>query len=69
MSDLPATHEEARQTGSASTSKTSRIKKSDLPLSCPPASIPGWSHHPRIFLDFNGKQATCPYCGARYELD
>lgn len=36
---------------------------------CPNPSMPLWSSHPRVFLDFaaNG-EAKCPYCGTVYRL-
>lgn len=74
MSNLLSSHDQAnlkRSTSEESTSEDEIIKitRSDLPLYCPPKSAPTWSLHPRVFLDFVGKQAKCPYCGARYELN
>ncbi len=41
----------------------------DLPAFCPNPTMPAWSSHPRVFLDFaaNG-EAKCPYCGTVYRL-
>ena len=46
-----------------------KVKRNELPLSCPPKGAKAWSEHPRVFLNIKktGK-AACPYCGARYEL-
>jgi uncharacterized Zn-finger protein len=42
----------------------------ELPFHCPPKDEPKWNMHPKVFLSFsdNGK-ASCPYCGAKYELE
>lgn len=41
----------------------------DLPAVCPPASMPRWALHPRVFLDVvNQNEAMCPYCCTRYRL-
>jgi uncharacterized Zn-finger protein len=68
MSDRSATHVKTGSTSSTHEGKPIEITQSDLPLYCPPASAPAWSLHPRVFLDFDGKDAKCPYCGAEYEL-
>ncbi|MBD8526244.1 zinc-finger domain-containing protein [Pseudomarimonas arenosa] len=46
-----------------------RIGRSDLPLSCPMPDMALWNSHPKVYLpiETSGK-ATCPYCGARFEL-
>ena len=46
-----------------------RVKKTDLPLSCPRPGEELWNMHPRVFLPIEktGK-ASCPYCGASFEL-
>ncbi len=46
-----------------------RVKKTDLPLSCPRPGEELWNMHPRVFLPIekSGK-ASCPYCGASFEL-
>lgn len=45
------------------------ISEQDLPLSCPLPTASQWNSHPRVFLklDKDG-MASCPYCGARYQL-
>ncbi len=45
------------------------IHRSDLPLSCPTASMSAWDAHPRVFLDIERTgEVLCPYCGAVYVL-
>tara|TARA_Y100001936_G_C15547310_1_gene395616 strand:+ start:297 stop:473 length:177 start_codon:yes stop_codon:yes gene_type:complete len=46
-----------------------KVKKIDLPLSCPRPGEELWNMHPRVFLPIEktGK-ASCPYCGASFEL-
>jgi uncharacterized Zn-finger protein len=45
------------------------VDVSMLPLHCP---LPGsylWNSHPKVYLPIEQTgEATCPYCGARYEL-
>ena len=48
----------------------STISQKDLPLHCPPPEVQKWNMHPRVYLKFDQKgKATCPYCGAKYELE
>ncbi|SMN11090.1 hypothetical protein SPBRAN_1330 [uncultured Candidatus Thioglobus sp.] len=48
----------------------SRVEAKDLPAHCPPSDATKWNMHPKVFLKFDSKGcASCPYCGARYELD
>jgi len=45
------------------------LSADDLPAVCPPAPIPQWCWHPRVFLDVvNQSEAMCPYCVTRYHL-
>jgi uncharacterized Zn-finger protein len=45
------------------------LEAKDLPAHCPNPSMPLWSSHPRVFLDFDPQgEAKCPYCGTRYRL-
>lgn len=44
------------------------VHPQDLPLSCPTAEMAVWNAHPRVFLDMSKGKASCPYCGATYEL-
>ncbi len=45
------------------------VSKDDLPLSCPRPQDQIWNMHPRVFLAVEkGDEVTCPYCGARYQL-
>jgi len=45
-----------------------KIRKKDLPLSCPLPDDDDWDGHPRVFLQVDSKKTTCPYCGTIYEL-
>ena len=41
----------------------------DLPAHCPNPSMPLWSSHPRVSLEFGADGlAKCPYCGTGYRL-
>ena len=45
------------------------VSPTDLPVFCPNPSMPLWSSHPRVFLEFNHDGvAKCPYCGTAYRL-
>ena len=45
------------------------VTRADLPLSCPMPGMSLWNSHPKVYLPIEetGK-ATCPYCGAEYDL-
>jgi uncharacterized Zn-finger protein len=45
------------------------LEAKDLPAYCPNPTMPLWSSHPRVFLDFDHDgNAKCPYCGTQYRL-
>jgi len=45
------------------------VRHRDLPLSCPMPGMYLWNSHPKVYLPIEDTgSATCPYCGARYEL-
>ncbi|MDH5301659.1 MAG: zinc-finger domain-containing protein [Gammaproteobacteria bacterium] len=45
------------------------ISKKDLPLHCPTPDMSTWNSHPKVFLPIEKTgSATCPYCGAVYQL-
>lgn len=45
------------------------VSRSDLPLSCPRPEDEVWNMHPRVFLPIEKTgEATCPYCGTKYQL-
>jgi uncharacterized Zn-finger protein len=48
-----------------------KVKKSDLPISCPEFTGEVWNEHPRVYIELSEKQKTnkCPYCGNRFELE
>ena len=47
-----------------------KVSRNDLPLSCPRPQDEVWNMHPRVYLPIEKTgAATCPYCGARYELE
>ncbi|MCC7280250.1 MAG: zinc-finger domain-containing protein [Chromatiaceae bacterium] len=53
----------------AQTREVISVSRKDLPLACPPLGDKFWSQHPRVFLPVEKTgEATCPYCGARYQL-
>ena len=46
-----------------------QVGTDDLPLSCPMPGMSLWNSHPRVFLPIEATgEATCPYCGAHYQL-
>lgn len=46
------------------------VTRADLPLSCPMPSMTLWNSHPRVYMPIveQGGHASCPYCGARFDL-
>jgi uncharacterized Zn-finger protein len=55
---------------SASSARAHRVKRADLPLSCPTPDMVLWNSHPRVYLAIEKTgQAQCPYCGAEYLLE
>ncbi len=47
-----------------------RVKRADLPLSCPLPGDEVWNMHPRVYLPIEKTgEAVCPYCGAKYHLE
>lgn len=54
----------------ANTERLYRVKRSDLPLSCPTPDMALWNSHPRVYLPIEKTgRAKCPYCGADYILE
>ena len=46
-----------------------KVSRNDLPLNCPRPGDSLASMHPRVYLSIEKSgTATCPYCGARYQL-
>ncbi|MEW8296390.1 MAG: zinc-finger domain-containing protein [Candidatus Thiodiazotropha sp.] len=46
-----------------------KVTRNDLPLSCPRPGEALAGLHPRVYLPIEKTgSATCPYCGARYQL-
>jgi uncharacterized Zn-finger protein len=46
-----------------------KVTRNDLPLSCPRPGDAVAGLHPRVYLPIEKTgTATCPYCGARYQL-
>jgi len=46
-----------------------KVTHNDLPLSCPRPAERLAEMHPRVYLPIEKTgTATCPYCGARYQL-
>jgi len=45
------------------------VKAEDLPVYCPGPKAPLWSMHPRVYIELaKSGTASCPYCGATYQL-
>lgn len=47
------------------------VTRDDLPLCCPLPEDQVWNMHPRVYLAIEDEpdgRSTCPYCGARYQL-
>jgi len=54
----------------ANTERVYRVRRSDLPLSCPKPDMALWNSHPRVYLPIEKTgRAKCPYCGADYILE
>ena len=46
-----------------------KVRRKDLPLSCPMPGMYLWNSHPRVYLPVaETGDAKCPYCGAVYLL-
>ena len=46
------------------------VSKGELPFHCPPKESSKWNMHPKVYLSFSKDgTASCPYCGANYQLD
>ena len=49
--------------------RTVKVSRKDLPLSCPMPDDEVWNMHPRVYLPIEKSgEETCPYCGTRYLL-
>ncbi len=54
----------------ANTETEYRVRRSDLPLSCPTPDMALWNSHPRVYLPIEKTgRAKCPYCGADFILE
>lgn len=46
-----------------------RVRRDELPLSCPMPGMYLWNSHPKVYLPIEDTgTAKCPYCGAEYLL-
>jgi uncharacterized Zn-finger protein len=46
-----------------------KVRREDVPLSCPMPGMYLWNSHPKVYLPIEASgQAKCPYCGASYAL-
>lgn len=53
----------------ANAEKVYTVSKKDLPLCCPMPGMAIWNSHPKVYLPIEKTgEATCPYCGAKYQL-
>ncbi|RTZ74509.1 MAG: zinc-finger domain-containing protein [Gammaproteobacteria bacterium] len=51
-------------------SRTVKVNRDQLPLSCPLPGEEVWSLHPRVYLPIEATgEAVCPYCSTRYVLE
>jgi len=51
-------------------SRTVKVSRDQLPLSCPPRGEEVWNLHPRVYLPIEATgEAVCPYCSTRYLLE
>jgi uncharacterized Zn-finger protein len=51
-------------------SQVIKVRRADLPLSCPRPEDELWNMHPRVYLPIEKTgEASCPYCGAKYRLE
>ncbi len=58
------------QVSQSNTEKLYKVRRDELPLSCPTNEMALWNSHPRVYLPIEAeKDVTCPYCGARYILE
>lgn len=58
------------QVSQSNTEKVYKVRRDELPLSCPTAEMALWNSHPRVYLPIEAElNVTCPYCGARYILE
>ena len=65
-----ARNESAASLTPANAQQLYQVSRADLPLSCPMPDMALWNSHPRVYLPIedNAGRASCPYCGARFEL-
>jgi uncharacterized Zn-finger protein len=53
----------------ASTQTEHKVRRQDLPLSCPTPDQKLWNSHPRVYLPIEETgAANCPYCSTSYRL-
>lgn len=53
----------------ACSKKQYKVKRADLPLSCPMPDMEVWNAHPRVYLPIEKTgECACPYCGAKFTL-
>ena len=47
-----------------------KVRRDELPVSCPGEGRDPAALHPRVFIPLKrvGEVESCPYCGARFEL-
>ncbi len=47
-----------------------KVRRDELPVSCPEQGRDPAELHPRVFIPLKraGEMGSCPYCGARFEL-
>ncbi len=46
-----------------------KVGRNELPVYCPTEAMGLWNSHPRVFIPLEeSPEASCPYCGNRFEL-
>ena len=57
------------KTKPACTEKVHKVRRHELPLSCPADGMVLWNAHPKVYLPLEAEsQLDCPYCGTHYIL-
>ncbi|MCC5864162.1 MAG: zinc-finger domain-containing protein [Wenzhouxiangella sp.] len=70
MNSTPSRSHSEAGLKTANAEREYRVRRADLPLSCPTPNMALWNSHPRVYLPIEATgQASCPYCGAQYLLE
>ena len=70
MNSPPSRSQPRPEAQTANAEREYRVRRADLPLSCPTPDMALWNSHPRVYLPIEETgRASCPYCGAEYQLE